>query len=195
MAAPMRTKIPSRQECLKLMEEYGMLENIATHSLSVARVALFLAKELNKRGQQVNVDLVRAASLLHDLAKTECLRTKEDHARSGYLLLKRMGYERIGEIVAQHIWISKKGDPQRVSEEEIVNYADKRIQHDRLVSLKERFIDLRNRYGTGPDAIGYLETLEIGSLEIERKIFSILDMDPGDLERLQGHPVMKEECV
>jgi len=186
-------RIPSREECLKLMEQYGMLENIATHSLEVARIALFLSKELNKRGQQVDVDLVGAASLLHDLAKTECLRTREDHARSGYLLLKRMGYERIGEIVAQHIWISKKGDPHRVSEEEIVNYADKRIQHDRVVSLKERFLDLRNRYGRGPDAIGNLETLERGSLEIEKKIFSILEMDPRDLERLQDHPVMKED--
>jgi hypothetical protein len=104
-----------------------------------------------------------------------------------------MGYERIGEIVAQHIWISKKGDPHRVSEEEIVNYADKRIQHDRVVSLKERFLDLRNRYGRGPDAIGNLETLERGSLEIEKKIFSILEMDPRDLERLQDRPVMKED--
>jgi len=183
MAVLMQKRIPSREECLKLMEQYGMLENITTHSLEVARIALLLSKELNKRGQQVDVDLGGAASFLHDLAKTECLRTREDHARSGYLLLKSIGYERIGEIVAQHIWISK-GDPHRVSEEEIVNYADKRIQHDRIVSLRERFIDLRNRYGRGPDAIGYLETLERGSLEIEKKIFSILEMDPRDLERL-----------
>ena len=192
MAAPVEKRIPSREECLKLMEQYGMLENITTHSLEVARIALLLSKELNKRGQQVDVDLVGAASLLHDLAKTECLRTREDHARSGYLLLKSIGYERIGEIVAQHIWILK-GDPHRVSEEEIVNYADKRIRHDRIVSLRERFIDLRNRYGKGPDAIGYLETLERGSLEIEKKIFSILEMDPRDLEGLQEHPVVKED--
>ena len=68
--------IPPREECLRLMGEYGMLENIIAHSLKVARVALFLSMELNKKGQRVDLGLVEAASLLHDLTKTECLKTK-----------------------------------------------------------------------------------------------------------------------
>lgn len=176
-------KIPSRTECFRLMKQHGMLENIVSHSLEVTRVALFLSRELNQRGQKVDPALVEAAALLHDLAKTGCLLTREDHARSGYELLSQIGYEVIGEVVAQHIWMWKKGDPERVSEEELVNYADKRVRHDQIVSLRERFIDLRDRYGKGPEALRYLEALEAATFEIERKIFFILGTDPEDLLR------------
>ncbi len=101
---------------------------------------LFLSEELNKKGQSIDLRLVEAAALLHDIAKTVCLQTKEDHTRAGCCLLKEIGYDRIGEIVAQHVWLLKEGDPSSVSEEEVVNYADKRVRHDQIVSLDERFV-------------------------------------------------------
>jgi len=170
--------IPTREECLRLMEQYGMLEHIIRHSLEVARVALFLSLELNKKGHRINLGLVEAASLLHDLAKTECLRTKEDHAWTGCQLLKGMGYERVGEVVAQHIWLEKRGDPSGISEEEIVNYADKRVMHDRIVPLEERFNDLIERYGKHPNGREYLEQLQEEICGIESKIFMVLQIDP-----------------
>lgn len=179
-----RRFIPTREECLELMNQYGMLENIIIHSIEVAKVALFLSHELNKKGQRIDLLLVEAASLLHDLTKTECLKTKEDHAWTGFQLLKEMGYERVGEVVAQHIWLSHDVDPSYVSEEEVVNYADKRVMHDRIVSLEERFDDLKDRYGRHDEAIEYLGRLEKGIYEIENKIFSILDINPDDLHYL-----------
>jgi putative nucleotidyltransferase with HDIG domain len=175
--------IPNREECLRLMGEYGMLENIFAHSLQVAKVALFISIELNKKDQRVDLGLVEAASLLHDLTKTECLKTKENHAQTGYQLLKRMGYERVGEVVAQHIWLGEE-DPAAVSEEEIVNYADKRVKHERIVSLEERFNDLKVRYGKDQLAIDYLERMEKEVYKIENKIFFILQIDPHDLQHL-----------
>jgi len=176
--------IPTREECLKLMGQHGMLENIIDHSLEVAKVALFLSTELNKKGQCINLDLVEAASLLHDLAKTECLKTKEDHAQTGSELLRGMGYERVGEVVAQHIWVRQEGDPTTLSEVEIVNYADKRVMHDRVVSLEERFKDLKERYGRSQSGIDYLERLEGEIYGIENKIFLILQIDPNTLLHL-----------
>lgn len=166
------------------MNQYGMLENIIIHSIEVTKVALFLSIELNRKGQRIDLLLVEAASLLHDLTKTECLETKEDHAWTGFQRLKEMGYERVGEVVAQHIWLSQEGDPCSVSEEEVVNYADKRVMHDRIVSLEERFNDLKDRYGRHDKAIEYLGRLEKGTYEIENKIFSILDFNPDDLQSL-----------
>jgi len=178
--------IPTREECLRLMGEYRMLENIISHSLAVAKVALFLSVELNKRGQRIDVRLVEAASLLHDLTKTECLKTKEDHATTGSQLLKQIGYDRVGEIVARHIWLGKEGDPDPscVCEEEIVNYADKRVMHDRIVSLEERFKDLKERYGKHGRAEDYLEQLQKEIYGIENKIFLILQTDPNNLQHL-----------
>jgi len=176
--------IPTREECLRLMGDFGMLENIMAHSIEVAKVALFISAELNKRGQGISLDLVEAASLLHDLTKTECLKTKEDHAKTGSQLLRGMGYERVGEVVAQHIWLGKEADPLTISEEEIVNYADKRVMHDRIVSLEERFNDLKDRYGRDQKAIDYLDRMEREIYGIEDKIFFILQIDPNDLLHL-----------
>ena len=176
--------IPNREECLRLMEQYGMLENIIYHSLKVAKVALFLSVELNKKGQRIDLGLVEAASLLHDLTKTECIKTKEDHAQTGSQVLKGMGYERVGEVVAEHIQLSKVKDPSWISEKEVVNYADKRVQHDRIVSLRERFADLKDRYEKGKIASQQMEKLEKDTLEIEKKIFSILEINPDDLQHL-----------
>ena len=177
--------IPTREECFKLMAEYGMLNHIMDHSIEVARIALFLSRELNKRGQRIDLGLVEAASLLHDLTKTECFKTKEDHAQTGSRVLKIMGFERVGEVVAEHIQLSKGKDGPLVSEEEVVNYADKRVRHDQIVSLEERFSDLQDRYGKDQRAFGQLEQLKKATFQIESKIFSILEFDPNDLQFLK----------
>jgi putative nucleotidyltransferase with HDIG domain len=167
------------------MDQHGMLKNIIDHSIVVTKVALYVAMELKKKGQRIDLGLVEAASLLHDLTKSECLKTKEDHARTGAQLLKKMGYERVGEVVAEHIHLSEKNDPSLITEEEIVNYADKRVQHDRIVSLEERFNDLMERYGDGHKPSERMEQLMKATFEIENKIFSILGIAPSDLQHFQ----------
>ncbi|MDI7261625.1 MAG: HDIG domain-containing protein [Thermodesulfobacteriota bacterium] len=182
--------IPTREDCFRLMGQYGMFDHIIDHSIQVAKVALFLSVELNRRGQRINPHLVEAAALLHDLTKTECLKTREDHALTGSKLLGGMGYERVGEVVAEHIQLLKEKDPSWVSEEEVVNYADKRVRHDRIVSLKERFEDLMERYGKSQRAFEMLEGLRKTTFDIEKKIFSVLEFDPDHLEALSfeaGH--------
>ena len=178
--------VPTRDECLRLMDRYKMLKNIVNHSLTVTKVALFLSRELNKKGQEIDLAVVEAASLLHDLAKTECLKTKEDHARQGFRVLKKLGYGRTAEVVAQHIEVSNEGDSPAVSEEEVVNYTDKRVRHDRIVSLKERFSDLKDRYGRVKSALDQMDRMEKATYAIEYKIFSVLGSDPKDLQRLQN---------
>ncbi len=175
---------PSREDCLRLIKECGMLEHIIDHSLAVAKVALYLSEELNKKGQRIDLCLVEAAALLHDLTKTECLKTKEDHALTGSKLLREIGFERVGEVVGEHVHLSKEMNPSIVSEEEVVNYSDKRVKHSRIVSLMERFEDLGERYGKNPRAIDRLEDLKKATLEIEKKIFSILGKAPCDIDDL-----------
>jgi putative nucleotidyltransferase with HDIG domain len=168
------------------MDRYGMLENIVNHSLTVTRVARFLSNELKKKGQRIDLGVVEAAALLHDLAKTECLKSKEDHAQQGFKLLRNLGYERIAAVVAQHIEVLPGGDSDSVTEEEVVNYADKRVQHDQIVSLKERFRDLRDRYGRSKIAIDQMDRMEKATYAIEDKIFLVLGSDPKDLQRFQN---------
>ena len=133
---------------------------ISLTTASKCKVALFLAEELNKRGQRIDLCLVEAASLLHDIAKTNLSENERGPCRIRLQSPEGIGYERVGEIVAQHVWLKREGDPSSVSEEEVVNYADKRVRHDQIVSLEERFKDLKRRYGKDQSSIDYLERME-----------------------------------
>ena len=72
-------------------------------------------------------------------------------------------------------------------EEKIVNYADKLVKHDEIVSLKERFDDLHERY-TSKVIPNFNEELrdekEKIIFEYEKEIFSYLDFKPEDLKEI-----------
>ncbi|HOW57479.1 MAG TPA: HD domain-containing protein [Smithellaceae bacterium] len=139
-------RIPSLEECARLMVEYCMLPNIAAHSRQVMRVALAIADNL-KNGVSINRNLVVAAALLHDITKTRALQTRERHDESGGTLLRELGFARIGEIVEQHVILLDFNLQEKLDEREIIYYADKRVMHDQIVSLAERVEDLIVRYG------------------------------------------------
>ena len=89
---------------------------------------------------------------------------------------------RIGEIVLYHVNMPPAiFSREDLSSEEIVHYADKRVLHDTIVSLSERFEDLILRYGKTPDARTKLKTLEEQTYRIEEKIFARIDFSPEDL--------------
>ena len=166
------------------MKRQGMLPNIVRHSFVVEKVAVFLARALIKSGQFLNLSEISAAALLHDITKTRSIKTHENHALSGEALLKKVGYPRIGEIVRYHIEIPARIIKGPISPEEIVNYADKRVLHEDIVTLKERFQDLINRYGVTQVACFRLKKLEKQSYQIERKIFTEIDFSPEILPTL-----------
>jgi len=62
-------KLPTQQQCLDYFEEYKVPENIQRHCLKVQEVAVFLAGKLKNSGVKINIELVQAAALLHDLFK------------------------------------------------------------------------------------------------------------------------------
>jgi putative nucleotidyltransferase with HDIG domain len=136
--------IPSRAETFRIMESSGMPDHIFRHSLMVTRVALVIGSWLKSSGLKIDLGLVDRASLLHDICKMECIGTMKDHALMGKEQLSLMGYLSVAEVVGQHVRLGSLN----VDEAMVVNYADKRVMHDRVVSLTKRFVDLMARYGT-----------------------------------------------
>jgi hypothetical protein len=59
--------------------------------------------------------------------------------------------------------------------------------------LEERFKDLMDRYGKGQKASQEIEKLRKDTFEIENKIFSILGIDPNDLQclHLEKNPLLE----
>jgi putative nucleotidyltransferase with HDIG domain len=172
---------PTLEECLDLMKNHNMLENIVHHSLLVNEVGLWLSEELNKTGENINLAKVQAGALLHDITKTKSITTGEDHARTGSELLEKLGFTSISEIVRQHVMTDDVLNSPTTSEVEIVNYADKRVLHNRVVTLKKRFDDLRTRYGINQERVYLISQSEKRAIEVENKIFSRLDVTPDAL--------------
>jgi uncharacterized protein len=172
-------KIPSEEECYAIIAEMGMLEHIIKHSRQVQRVSLFLVDRL--MNENLDRELVRAASLLHDITKTRSLRTKEDHARTGEILIASKGYPEVGTIIGQHVFIRECFPDGAVTEAEVVNYADKRVVHDGVASLDERMAYILERYGGTAERRELLRLLFERSRRLENKIFKRLSFKPDEL--------------
>jgi len=174
--------IPSETACMTIISETGMLENVIAHSLQVRRVSWFIADHLAGKG--LNRELLGAAALLHDITKTRSLQTKEDHAKTGELLIAEKGYPEVGRIIGQHVFLESCFSPGSPTEAEVVNYADKRVLHDRVASLAERMDYILKRYGGTPERREAMMRLCQRSLELERHLFAMLPFAPEELPAL-----------
>lgn len=159
-----------------------MLPHIQEHSRMVCAVAVELARLLNNNGSSFDLGEVEAAALLHDITKTRSLETGEDHARTGAELLEALGFHRIARIVAQHICPDDAADA--ISIAELISYADKRVLHDRLVTLHERFDYLVQRYGGTEHALTRIGEALQRTLGIEQKIMRALHLRRPDELRI-----------
>lgn len=185
-----RGKVPSNDQCYMLLKQYYVPDHIIRHSEVVCKVAVFLAEKLNMKGEDLSIPEIEAAALLHDITKMEGIRGRQDHAKTGNRLLKKLGFKRIGEIVAEHITLKEGRGSWPLSEEEIINYSDKRVMHTKIVTLRERFADLWKRYrlkGSDKNTIKRIIALEDETYGLENKIFSKLDFPPERLLHVMGN--------
>ena len=155
-----------------------MPPHVMRHSRAVCGVALYLARRLEGRGMFLDRELVRSAALLHDITKRHSFKTPLDHALTGAKLLKHLGYPSIASVVRQHVRISRSRPPGRLSETEIVNYADKRVVEDRITSLEKRVAYIVGRYGHTPEILKRIEENMQRIFDLEKEIFAALRDDP-----------------
>jgi putative nucleotidyltransferase with HDIG domain len=179
--------IPDVKECLKLMELHHMLANIIAHSIMVARVAEIITDSLNSTGHELSLNKIIAGALLHDIGKTACLDNDDDHAAKGVQICLEHGLESITDIIGEHVILRSYSTGNNFAEKEIVYYADKRVNHDRVVSLQERLAYILERYGkndiTRCQAIKKNYTL---CEDLEERMFASLPFTPSDILQLIG---------
>jgi len=168
--------VPTKAECYTMWDTYEMLENVREHSRMVAKTALCIAKDVIAKGYDISEDYVVAAALLHDIAKTYTIKHGGDHAQLGASLVRaQTGNPYLAHAVLSHvIWpwnegiLSVENEPWRLPL--IISYADKRVRHDTLVSIDERFSDLMDRYGTTELKRQYIQENYEQSVELENAL-------------------------
>jgi len=177
-------KIPTRDECYQLMCQMEMMDHIVVHSMQVCRVATLLAENLKPAGIQFNYDLIRAAALLHDITKTRSFKTQENHAETGGQYLTELGYGEVGSLVRQHVRLDEYPQSVSLGAAEIINYADKRVLHENVVSLDKRVEYILEKYTKVPEDRQRVYLLWEKTREIEAEIFGALSFAPDDLNNL-----------
>ncbi len=177
--------VPGPAEQERLLDEWGVPAHIRRHSRQVARVARVLGRWLREYGgQDLDPDLLEAAAVLHDVAKARCLGSLQDHAKEGADILRGAGYAEVADLVGQHVELRGSRPHGRVDEAEVLNYSDKRVRHEEVVSLAERFEDLIQRYGRNhAEAEARIRANWERTRRLEEKLFHRLPFTPEDLTR------------
>ena len=177
--------IPSVEECFFFMEKYEMLENIRAHSIIVENVANIIAQGLIEAGTDLSIEKTTAGALLHDIGKSLCLKTGDDHAAKGQEICIQNQLHEIADIVREHITLEKYEPESAVNEKEIIYYSDKRVNHDSVVSLKTRLEYLLDRYGRNNEYLCGLirENFQVCK-SVERKLFKDLCFGPESLAEM-----------
>jgi len=116
------------------------------HTQAVSALAVEIAKQLQEKGHQINVQLVEVGALLHDLGRSQT--HSVDHAIVGAKLAQQEGLPKeIASIIKRHVgagitneeaqWLGWPEDnyiPQSL-EEKVICYADKRIDNNKIIPI------------------------------------------------------------
>jgi molybdenum cofactor cytidylyltransferase len=136
-------QIPTDEECEVILNTICQVDSDRRrHSFKVAEVASRISQALIEAGRTVDKELVRASTILHDIA-----REKPQHDIAGGQLLCQMGFEKVGRIVAVHTFLSSELT-ENYLEAQVVYLADKFVQGDSVVTLDVRFDSAHRRYGS-----------------------------------------------
>ncbi|MCI5132007.1 MAG: HD domain-containing protein, partial [Candidatus Electrothrix sp. EH2] len=155
----------------------------------VARIAELLARCLRERlpeGLAPDPDFCVNGALLHDIAKTPCLKDGCDHAATGAEICCKHGYSEVAELVASHVLL-QDFSPEKYKKgifpaQEIVYYADKRVRHDLIVSLADRLDYIIENYGGNDERVQGLIRDNFRRCGIlENFLFDFLEFSPEQL--------------
>ena len=163
-----RLEIPSPAECQALLTLFRVDEQIVRHGQEVARVAVALGERLNQTGGGLDLPLLKAAGLLHDVVRKE-----PDHVRAGARLLRAAGFGAVADLVASHMDIVFSiREPLSVAA--VLFLADKLVNGDQLVFLMERFRPALKRYAAQPEIMGKVRGRQLTAQLIQQRVESAL---------------------
>jgi hypothetical protein len=169
---------PDEAACVALWDRYDMPDHIREHSRLVALVSVTVAEAAARMGAQISVDAVRATALLHDIAKAYTIHHGGNHAQlGGAWALEDTASPAIAMGVFHHVFWPWEPDVRTWLLPLAVLYADKRVRHDELVTLAERYEDLFERYGRNGFIRSRIEISRQQSVAIEREFSQLLGTD------------------
>ncbi len=144
----MSERLPSRGQVLRILRQSGCPNNVMNHCEAVAELAVEIGEICKKRGLKVDLDLIEAGALLHDIGRSNT--HSVHHAVVGAEIAKTYSMpDQVLAIIKRHVgggitpqearrlgWPKDVYVPQTL-EEKIVSYADKLIEGSRRVPIEK----------------------------------------------------------
>lgn len=181
--------IPDSTEITRLWQVYNLPPYKQQHSRLVAQLAVWFAQELSKVDSTIHIDisLLEAAALLHDIDKMAPKRKGEHHPDAGVRILHEEGYHEIADIVRTHPLhaILDQSIAPKSWEERLLYLADKMVKLD-IITVDKRFA-LWRAESLPPDALSVLDASYPLVKSLEREILSKIGKQPEEIASLANN--------
>jgi putative nucleotidyltransferase with HDIG domain len=162
-------EVPTDEECDVILNDIcAPTPDIIRHCLKVSEVAAAIGRALNASGCKVDVEMVRMAARLHDIAKGQ-----RKHDIAGGRILRDLDFGRVGDIVGVHTDLSGRNTGISL-EAKIVYLADKFVEGERLVSIEERYRSSRRQFGLSPEIEKRIERRKQRALRVKKELENLL---------------------
>jgi len=162
-------EVPTDEECDVILNDVcAATPDIIRHGLKVSGVAVAIGRALDTSGCKVDVEMVRMAARLHDIAKGQ-----RKHDIVGGRILRDLGFGKVGDIVGIHTDLSGRNTGMSL-EAKIVYLADKFVEGERLVSIEERYRSSRRQFGLSPEIEKRIERRKRRALRVKKELENLL---------------------
>ncbi|MEK7165339.1 MAG: HD domain-containing protein [Patescibacteria group bacterium] len=190
--------IPTRAQCLFLFDRYQLPSQKRIHVEAVTKLAIYFANKLINQNPQpkvgqplaetikINLELLQAAALLHDIDKNIPKREGERHPDTAVRVLKELGFPEVAEVVAKHsLHFILSHDTTPVSwEEKLLFLSDKMTKYE-VIGVEHRF-KLWYKENLSPDAITELDASFPKVKLLEQEIYRAANVTFADVKREFG---------
>ncbi len=104
----MSSLLPNREQAIELLHKNNCPRQVINHCIAVADLALETAKKLSAKGLKVDLELVEAGALLHDLGRSK--NHTVDHGLVGAQMAQSIGLpEPVISIIKRHVGARNHG--------------------------------------------------------------------------------------
>ncbi len=177
--------IPTEEQAKELWNTYHLPEKKRLHVSLVTRVAVFLAQECQRKipESNINISLLRASALLHDIDKAAERLQGEQHPDTAVRLLRKNGMDEVADIVRSHP-LHAILDPTiapTIWEEKLLYLSDKMVKFE-ILTVDKRF-QLWRVEELPPEARNILEQSYPKVKALEREIFDSLGITVDDVAK------------
>jgi uncharacterized protein len=139
-------ELPSREQAIELLRKYNASPKVINHCEAVAKLAVEIASKLEEKGLKLDLKLVEAGALLHDIGRSKSHAV--DHGVEGAKIAEQEGLPKeLVKVIRRHVGggitaqeADALGWPKDVYapvslEEKVVSYADKLIDKSKRVPI------------------------------------------------------------